>query len=134
MRHRSRFLGALLAASVGLAGIAAGVVSASPASASTDTRSASTELKGSTSLSRVGLTATSVGGVDTTATVDTTLSWNQSATVSTEFDPDDVQQGGAVAPADSYSRAGHGTMVANWSLNDLSVGWSGIGPLDIGTI
>jgi len=132
MFHRSRFLGALLAASVGLSGIAAGVVSASPASASTDTRSASTELTGTTALSRVGLTAASVAGVDTSATLDTTLSWNQGMTVGTEFDPADVQQGGTVDATDSSSRSQHGTMVASWSLNDLLVGWSGHGPLDIG--
>lgn len=135
MGHRQRFLGAFVAACVGVATMVAGVVGASSASATTTTRATATTVGGSTSVQDVGLGTTSVAGVTIAADgLDGTIDWQQTTTLSTQFDTDAVGQGRAVDPEDRATRTATGTMVANWSLADLEVAVPGFSPLHIGTV
>jgi PKD repeat protein len=135
MRHRQRFLGACTAVVLGAASLVSGLVAAAPASATATTRSATKSLSGSTSVAGPTLTETSLSDVTISAGALTgSLSWSQVASVSTQFDSDAVRQGSAVDPVDSITRTRAGTMVVNWSLPDLMVGWPGYGPFDVGTI
>src|SRR4051812_2976619 len=135
MRHHQRVLGAFVAACVGVATMVAGVVGASSASAATATRTGQTTISGSKSLQGLGLGATSLLGVDVGATgLSGTIDWQQLTTLSTQFDTDAVRQGRAVDPEDRATRPSTGTVVSNWSLADLLVGYPGYFPFDIGTI
>jgi PKD repeat protein len=135
MQHRQRILGALAAVCLGVASLASGLVSASPAGAATTTRSATKGLSGSVSVSGPTLTETSLSDVTVSAGALTgSLSWQQTASVSAQFDSDDVRQGRALDPVDSVARTNTGNVIVNWSVPDLSIGWPGYGPFDIGTV
>ena len=136
MGHGQRFLGAFVAACVGVATMVAGVVGVvASASATTTMRAAATTVSGSTSVQDVALGTTSVAGVTIGADgLDGAIDWQQTTTLSTQFDTDAVRQGRAVDPEDRATRAATGTMVANWSLADLEVAVPGFSPLAIGTV
>jgi PKD repeat protein len=135
MRQRQRFWGAFVAVCVSVSTMVAGIVGASSASATTTTRTAQTTISGSTSVNGVALTSSSLLGVTVGATgLDGSIDWQQQAAVSTQFDTDAVRQGRSVDPVVTATRANAGTMVANWSLSDLTVAFPGYFPFDIGTI
>ncbi len=98
-------------------------------------RAAATTVSGSTSVEDVALGTTSVAGVTIGADgLDGAIDWQQTTTLSTQFDTDAVRQGRAVDPEDRATRTATGTMVANWSLADLEVAVPGFSPLAIGTV
>jgi PKD repeat protein len=120
---------------VGVATMVAGVVGASPASASTTTRTASTAVSGTTQFQNDPLTQTSLSGVDlAVGGLDAKIDWQQPTTLSTQYDTDAVRQGRAVDPVDSATRTIPGTLVANWSVTDLMVTYGGYFPFDVGSI
>jgi PKD repeat protein len=135
MGHGQRVLGGFAAACIGVATLVAGVVGATPASATTTTRTTQTTLSGSRALHGVALADTSLLGVTVQASgLDGTIDWQQSTTLSTQYDADAVRQGRSVDPVDTATRPFPGTMVANWSLAGLQVAFPGFSGFDIGTI
>jgi PKD repeat protein len=134
MRQRQGIVGAVAAACV-VAATIAGITGVPAASATTSTRSASTTIAGSTTFHGVALATTSLAGVTVGASgLDGTIDWQQSATLSTDFDTDAVRQGRAVDPVDHVTNGPAGTMTINWSLADLQVAFPGFGPFAVGTI
>jgi PKD repeat protein len=133
MSHPRKFLGAFVAACVGVATMIGGVVGASSASAATIGKSAGTTISGSASVQST-LATTSLLGVSVESSgLAGTIAWQQLATLSTQFDSDAVRQGRDVDPLVRASRAATGTMVANLSLTDLQVTFPGYTfPFDIG--
>jgi hypothetical protein len=135
MLHRQRILGACAALCLGAASLVSGLVSASPAGATAMTRSATKGLSGSVSVSGPTLEQTALSDVTISAgSLIGSMSWQQTTSVSTQFDSDDVRQGSAVDPVDSVARTNTGSIVVNWQVPDLTVGWPGYGPFDIGTV
>ncbi len=132
MRLGRSLASAFLAVVVGVAGVIA--VAASPAGAVTTSLSDPSPFTGSDTLSSLQITASSVLGVTTTATLDTTLDWTQPAAVGTAFDPNLVRQGRALDPSDSYTRTAGGSMAVTWTLKNVEVSWDSIGPVNIGSV
>ena len=115
-----------------VAGLAAMTLAPVAVFASSTTLSSPTTLAGSSTLTAVPFTATSLVGVTATGTAAITVHWNQPATLGTVFDPNLVRQGRSLDPTDSYGRTPTGTMSVDYTLNDLKVSWDGIGPLSLG--
>jgi PKD repeat protein len=134
MGHGQRVLGGFAAACVAVATLI-GVVGASSASASADSRSATRFVSGSAALNDVPLAETSLLGVTAASSgLDASIDWGQLATVTTQFDTDAVRQGRAIDPVNTVTRPSTGTMTANWSIVDLAVQSPGFGfPFEIGT-
>lgn len=134
-RKSHRAFRALASVSLGIASLTGVVIVATPtaASAATTTLSSPTTLTGSQTLSSTGVVASGAG---VTAKFDlvTAATWTQpAALLSTAFDPNLVRQGRALNPADSYTRTSPGSMTVRWTLNNLSVSWGIIGPLNLGS-
>src|SRR5689334_13271394 len=105
MGHGQRVLGGFAAACVAIATLIAGVVGASPASASTSSRSTTSFLSGSAAFHDVPLAQASLAGVTvSTSGLDASIDWGQLAKVTSQFDTDAVRQGRAVDPTDTVSR------------------------------
>src|SRR5947207_12708354 len=97
MRHRQRFLGGFAAVCMGAASLVSGLVAATPASATTTTKSATKVLSGSTPVNGPTPAQTSVSDVTISAGALTgSLSWQQVTSLSSQLDSAAVSQGGVV--------------------------------------
>jgi PKD repeat protein len=90
------------------------VALAGPAAA--DSGTIPTALHGTASLGSETASATS-GALSGSVTASASMSWDQAAAVSADWDPDDVRQGRHLDPTDQYTRTVGGTMSITYSVS-----------------